>query len=115
MVIHFSVKPYCVLHWAEHIYLAMVSFVSRRLKHPSDIIFETPNYSVPMADRVVVPEHEFVVVDLELGGSDNPVRCRIVWVIGINVCRVGGVLQVEVEVDSAVAAQNGRQGLLVKP
>ena len=67
-----------------------------------------------MAVGILLPEIEVVCVDLELGGSHDPVRCDVVRVFWVDIGRVGGVFQIEVKINGAVAAQWGGQGVFIE-
>ena len=63
--------------------------------------------------RIIVPKVEFIRVDLEFGGRHNPVGSGVQGVYRVDVGGVGGVVEMEVKVDEAVATQNGGQGFFV--
>ena len=68
-----------------------------------------------MAVWIVVIQHEFVVSDLELGGSDDPVGCFIGHVGGRDFGGRGGVIQFEFEVVDGVASVSIGYGVGVMP
>ena len=72
-------------------------------------ILKLPTDGVPVTFDVVVPQLEIIRVDLELGGGHHPMGGGIIGTQRENLGGVGGVFNVEVEMDDAVAAQIGGQ------
>ena len=76
-------------------------------------VLEIPCNGIPLASVIVIPNLEFVYVDLEFGGRHDPMRGRAGGIGGMDFGRVRGVLQIEVEVDGAVASRAGGHNLFV--
>ena len=86
------------------------------LKEPFDVgIFEGPCDGVPMASVGValLVDAELVSVDLEFGGGHDPMGVYVVGVGGVDFDGVGGVFELEVQGDDAVAALLGGEGARV--
>ena len=90
----------------EHIHLATLVLLAKRLKHPSHGLHEVPRHAIPAAIWVLVPHGVIIGIDLELGGCDNPMRCRIGGIHRIDLSGIRRVIELHVHGHDAVAAKS---------
>ena len=108
-----GLQPDGVIDLVEHIDTAALVPVAKRLQHPLRCLVAAPGDAVPMTVRVLVPQVEFVCVDLELSGSDDPVGRRVGGVHGIDLGGVGGVFELHVHGHEAVAVMDVLVGAMI--